>query len=246
MNEKGSLSCRQLPLSRASYLRIDDCSSPSLQSCRATIGIFNLLSTSFKSSKLLCETFIFNCIIFLASIFTSLFWVARKHPALCSPHNYFGSISGWVGGWACGIWTENRIRVGKGEGNAPRDGCWWIGTFFSQSLFIKEIWDDFRVHVWSRAKDFYPRGLFFQKFTSPWLFTWTTWHCSVGTPLGVLTLWNGRRLDFATGLGLHCWCKLTAGLEGLCEGAGGHWSRCLYDHPSMSLLKQSSMLSLVP
>ena len=41
----------------------------------------------------------------------------------------------------------------------------------------------------------------------------------------------------------YCWSRLTAGLEGLCKGAGG---QSLYNHWSTSLLKRSPMLSLVP
>ena len=54
MGRAASPAC-QLPLSRA-YPRRDDCSPPTLQSCRAAIGIFNPLSSSLSSSKLLFKT----------------------------------------------------------------------------------------------------------------------------------------------------------------------------------------------
>ena len=67
----------QSPLSRV-YPRRESCSSPSLQSCRATIGTLVLCNNSFNSSKLLFTPLIFHCTRFSMSIFTSLFGLAWK------------------------------------------------------------------------------------------------------------------------------------------------------------------------
>ena len=168
----------------------------------------------------------------------------------------------------CCWWDEGRDMVGRGMGRGEGSGAGsgsgrgtglglgegalqGTGAPGARLPLVREVVRDaLDVHVRHIAKtiDWFPRGPFFRRFAGPW-FIGRTGHCSLGTrgrsvPLGVC-LRRDSSCDFVTGLRLRCFRRLKAELGGLSVYAGGHCSRCVYDHRSTGLLKGSPVLSLV-
>ena len=162
---------------------------------------------------------------------------------------YGGSGKGkGVGVW-CGIGIGPGIGagIGRGGGGAQRNGCSWSATSSSRrgSPRCCQCPSPRNIAI---TTDWFPRGPFFRRFAGPWL-TGRMGHCSFWTrgrsvPLGVC-LRRDRSCDFVTGLRLRCFGRLKARLGGLCVCAGGHCSRCVYNHRLTDLLKVSPVLSLV-
>ena len=136
-------------------------------------------------------------------------------------------------GLGAGSGSGRGLGLGLGEGEGALQGT---GVPGARLPLVGEV-----VRDAAKTTDWFHRGPFFRRFAGPWLIG-RTGHCSLGTrgrsvPLGVCL-----RRDRAVTLSLAFGC---AGLGGLCVCAGGHCSRCVYNHRRTGLLKGSPVLSLV-